>query len=268
LPLQDLYCNALDQELENQRAYVANYTLVLGHKFVEPLNARRLEHEKARKSIKTVWAREQKRLQEALSNLRKARDCYVARRLDLQRARHTLRTLLDAGNANLTHSSVFSNHGTSSVSAPMAVGNTNLGTMMLPAVGLPTTSSHASSSTLSTASLLTTNAFGVIGNPGYPAQSVSSSAALLDARSTGSTCPPALVSNSSDSSAEQLKIDRKRKSEEEAVQRALEAEAAYKYSVIEANERFVVRLFSLQTAIALEDAASLSIPKILTCLLF
>lgn len=314
LPLQDLYSNALDQELENQRAYVANYTLVLGHKFVEPLNSRRLEHEKARKSIKTIWARENKRLQDALSNLRKARDCYNVRRTELQRVRQTLRTLLEtanvgghsshphshhhshhhpahlstlaviphigstgssssstaAGSATVQHHSgstssnvvpsavstfgAFANHSNiSSASTLLSHNVTPNMTNMSPSASGHSTFGHSSASGAdasisgpTSSSALLAGACGAsnISNPSLLAgvnYMYSVASGHSDSRSTSmTTCSAgAVATTSGDSSAEQLKIERKRKSEEEAVQRALEAEAAYKYAVIEANERFV-----------------------------
>jgi hypothetical protein len=258
-----LYCNALDQELENQRAYVANYTLVLGHKFIEPLNTRRLEHEKARKSIKTIWAREQKRVHEALSNLRKARDCYVTRRLDLQRARHALRLLLDAGSTTNTMmnstAAIYPIHSTSSASSTSGLhsalnsnlisAHSNIGVSPMSHVASSNTSFPSSiGNNNNNNSIITTNVnnnnhnsgnYSFAGNAVYSAQLAISGAGISDVRSASTTCSIPINSSASDSSTEQLKIERKRRSEEEAVQKALEAETAYKYAVMEANERLV-----------------------------
>ncbi|XP_023599053.1 rho GTPase-activating protein 45 isoform X3 [Myotis lucifugus] len=53
----------------------------------QPLNLRRLEHEKRRKEIKESWHRAQRKLQEAESNLRKAKQGYVQRCEDHDKAR-------------------------------------------------------------------------------------------------------------------------------------------------------------------------------------
>ncbi|XP_032990545.1 rho GTPase-activating protein 45 isoform X2 [Rhinolophus ferrumequinum] len=53
----------------------------------QPLNLRRLEHEKRRKEIKELWHRAQRKLQEAESNLRKAKQGYGQRCEDHDKAR-------------------------------------------------------------------------------------------------------------------------------------------------------------------------------------
>ncbi|KAL8177784.1 UNVERIFIED_CONTAM: hypothetical protein K2H54_019247, partial [Gekko kuhli] len=52
-----------------------------------PLTARRLEHEKRRKEIKEQWHRAQRKLQEAESNLRKAKQMYMQRSEELEKAK-------------------------------------------------------------------------------------------------------------------------------------------------------------------------------------
>ncbi|XP_015790861.1 rho GTPase-activating protein 45 [Tetranychus urticae] len=87
LPLQSIYLQALDNDLDNSCATLANCSLLMGHKFIEPLAARRAEHEKMRKQIKSEWNRELKRTHEALSNLRKARMVYFQRKQEYERLR-------------------------------------------------------------------------------------------------------------------------------------------------------------------------------------
>ncbi|CAG2180214.1 unnamed protein product, partial [Oppiella nova] len=62
LPFQSIYCTAIDQDIENGNSSLATCALLLGHKFVEPMTARRVEHEKTRKQIKEMWTRELKRM--------------------------------------------------------------------------------------------------------------------------------------------------------------------------------------------------------------
>ncbi|XP_053202961.1 rho GTPase-activating protein 45-like isoform X2 [Panonychus citri] len=71
----------------------------LGHKFIEPLAARRTEHEKIRKQIKSEWNRELKRTHESLTNLRKARIIYFQRNQEYERLR-TLSNLSSELNTN------------------------------------------------------------------------------------------------------------------------------------------------------------------------
>ncbi|XP_077549411.1 rho GTPase-activating protein 45-like [Haemaphysalis longicornis] len=86
LPFQSIYCTAIDQDLDNANNCLSNCTLLHDHKFVEPLSARRNEHEKARKQLKDAWQRELKRMQELESNVRKARALYVQRHQEHDKA--------------------------------------------------------------------------------------------------------------------------------------------------------------------------------------
>lgn len=90
LPFQSIYCSALDQDMENANLCQATCSMLQGHKFVEPLTARRNEHEKVRKQIKDSWQREMKRMQDTVSNLRKARSLYYQRQLEYEKARDAL----------------------------------------------------------------------------------------------------------------------------------------------------------------------------------
>ncbi|XP_076307112.1 rho GTPase-activating protein 45-like isoform X3 [Tachypleus tridentatus] len=87
LPFQSIYCTALDQDIENASSIYDNCELLRNHKFIEPLSARRYEYEKARKQIKEKWHRELKKMEEAVTNLRKARALYVQRQQDYEKAK-------------------------------------------------------------------------------------------------------------------------------------------------------------------------------------
>ncbi|XP_076339745.1 rho GTPase-activating protein 45-like isoform X3 [Tachypleus tridentatus] len=87
LPFQSIYCTALDQDLEYASSLYDNYEMLHTHKFIEPLSARRVEYEKARKQIKDRWHRELKKMEETVSNLRKARALYVQRQQDYEKAK-------------------------------------------------------------------------------------------------------------------------------------------------------------------------------------
>ncbi|CAG2118643.1 unnamed protein product, partial [Medioppia subpectinata] len=92
LPFQSIYSTAVEQDIENGNSCLATCSLLLGHKFVEPMTARRADHEKTRKQIKEMWTRELKRMHEAVNNLRKSRALYVTRQQELEKARTGLRT--------------------------------------------------------------------------------------------------------------------------------------------------------------------------------
>ena len=73
--------------MENSTSAQTTTALLAGHKFLEPLSARRNEHERCRKQIKETWHRELKRMQESVSNLRKAKALYVQRQQEWERAK-------------------------------------------------------------------------------------------------------------------------------------------------------------------------------------
>lgn len=73
--------------MENSTSAQTTTALLAGHKFLEPLSARRNEHERSRKQIKETWHRELKRMQESVSNLRKAKALYVQRQQEWERAK-------------------------------------------------------------------------------------------------------------------------------------------------------------------------------------
>jgi len=87
LPFQSVYITAMDREIDNSNSAQSTCSMLTGHKFIEPLSARRNEHERCRKQIKETWHRELKRMQEAVSNLRKAKALYVQRQQDWERAK-------------------------------------------------------------------------------------------------------------------------------------------------------------------------------------
>lgn len=87
MPLLSIYSLALEQDLEFGTNLVQAVSTLQTQTFVQPLNQRRLEHEKRRKEIKETWHRAQRKLQEAESNLRKAKQSYVQRCEDHDKAR-------------------------------------------------------------------------------------------------------------------------------------------------------------------------------------
>ncbi|XP_078657671.1 rho GTPase-activating protein 45-like isoform X4 [Branchiostoma floridae x Branchiostoma belcheri] len=89
LPFQSIYCTALDQDIEHYNTCQATCTLLQGHKFVEPLTMRRNDHERRRKELKDLWQHERKRLHDSLSNLRKARQQYVMRQQEYEKAKES-----------------------------------------------------------------------------------------------------------------------------------------------------------------------------------
>uniref|UniRef100_G1Q6T1 Rho GTPase-activating protein 45 n=2 Tax=Myotis lucifugus TaxID=59463 RepID=G1Q6T1_MYOLU len=87
MPLLSIYSLALEQDLEFGHGLAQAVITLQTQTFMQPLNLRRLEHEKRRKEIKESWHRAQRKLQEAESNLRKAKQGYVQRCEDHDKAR-------------------------------------------------------------------------------------------------------------------------------------------------------------------------------------
>lgn len=91
LPFQSIYCTALDNDLELCASMQTSCGLLQGYKFLEPLQSRRAEHEKVRKSLKDSWHKELKRMHDEVDKLRKARSSYIARHQDWERCRDAAR---------------------------------------------------------------------------------------------------------------------------------------------------------------------------------
>ncbi|KAL2089614.1 hypothetical protein ACEWY4_014302 [Coilia grayii] len=79
MPLYSVYSQALEQDLE-QSAGVQQASVTLQNKtFIQPLLQRKLEHEKKRKELKESWNRARRKLMECETNLRKAKQAYMSR---------------------------------------------------------------------------------------------------------------------------------------------------------------------------------------------
>ena len=91
LPFQSIYCTALDNDLELCASMQTSSGLLQGYKFLEPLQSRRSEHEKVRKSLKESWHKELKRMHDEVDKLRKARTVYIQRHQEWERCRDAAR---------------------------------------------------------------------------------------------------------------------------------------------------------------------------------
>ncbi|GIY92572.1 rho GTPase-activating protein 45, partial [Caerostris extrusa] len=89
LPFQSIYYMALDQDFDNGQTSLKTCAVLQGHKFIEPLTARRNEHERYRKQIKETWHRELKRTHESIANLRKAKVLYFQRQQEYEKAKES-----------------------------------------------------------------------------------------------------------------------------------------------------------------------------------
>ncbi|KFR01464.1 Minor histocompatibility protein HA-1, partial [Nipponia nippon] len=88
MPFLSIYLLALEQDMEHGTSVLQAATTLQHQTFLQPLTVRRLEHEKRRKEIKEQWHRAQRKLQEAEVNLRKAKQIYMQRSEEHDKAKY------------------------------------------------------------------------------------------------------------------------------------------------------------------------------------
>ncbi|CAN9500581.1 unnamed protein product [Ophioblennius macclurei] len=87
MPLFSIYSLALEQDQEQSVGQQQASTTLHNQTFIQPLMQRRQEHEKRRKEIKEHWVRAKRKLMECESNLRKAKQAYMVRFEDYEKAK-------------------------------------------------------------------------------------------------------------------------------------------------------------------------------------
>ncbi|XP_039190677.1 rho GTPase-activating protein 45 isoform X3 [Crotalus tigris] len=90
MPFLSIYSLSLEQDMEYSLSSLQAATTLRTETYMQPLSLRRLEHEKRRKEIKEQWHRAQRKLQEAENNLRKAKQMYMQRSEECEKARHVM----------------------------------------------------------------------------------------------------------------------------------------------------------------------------------
>ncbi|NWH57948.1 HMHA1 protein, partial [Geococcyx californianus] len=88
MPFLSIYLLALEQDMEHGTSVLQAANTLQHQTFLQPLSVRRLEHEKRRKEIKEQWHRAQRKLQEAEVNLRKAKQIYMQRSEEHDKAKY------------------------------------------------------------------------------------------------------------------------------------------------------------------------------------
>uniref|UniRef100_A0A8C6T852 Rho GTPase activating protein 45b n=1 Tax=Neogobius melanostomus TaxID=47308 RepID=A0A8C6T852_9GOBI len=87
MPLFSIYSLALEQDQEQSMGLQQASTTLHSQTFIQPLTQRKQEHEKRRKEIKELWIRAKRKLMECEVNLRKAKQSYMARCEDYDKAK-------------------------------------------------------------------------------------------------------------------------------------------------------------------------------------
>ncbi|XP_047424254.1 rho GTPase-activating protein 29 isoform X2 [Mugil cephalus] len=87
MPFREIYMMAFKNDIEYSQLVLHTAAVLQSNKFVQPLLARKNELDKLRKEVKEQWQREQKKMHEADSALRKARLLQAQRQEEYEKAK-------------------------------------------------------------------------------------------------------------------------------------------------------------------------------------
>ncbi|XP_042317978.1 rho GTPase-activating protein 29 isoform X2 [Sceloporus undulatus] len=87
MPFQSIFINAFQNDIENSQLWQQTAAALQTNKFVQPLLGRKSELDKQRKEIKELWQREQKKMQELETTVRKAKLLYIQRQDEYEKAK-------------------------------------------------------------------------------------------------------------------------------------------------------------------------------------
>uniref|UniRef100_A0AAR2IQS3 Rho GTPase-activating protein 29 n=1 Tax=Pygocentrus nattereri TaxID=42514 RepID=A0AAR2IQS3_PYGNA len=87
MPFRDIYITAFKNDIEHSKVLQHTAAALQANKFMQPLLARKNELDKLRKEVKEQWQREQKKMHEAESALKKAHVLKAQRQEEYERAR-------------------------------------------------------------------------------------------------------------------------------------------------------------------------------------
>ncbi|XP_040179901.1 rho GTPase-activating protein 45 isoform X2 [Rana temporaria] len=88
MPFQSIYSVALEQDQEHAHGVLHTSLTLQQQTYLQPVSMRRLEHEKRRKELKEQWQRAERKLMEAEVNLRKAKQIYMQRSEEHEKAQY------------------------------------------------------------------------------------------------------------------------------------------------------------------------------------
>ncbi|XP_030612112.1 rho GTPase-activating protein 29 isoform X2 [Archocentrus centrarchus] len=87
MPFRDIYMTAFKNDIEYSQLILQTAAVLQSNKFMQPLLARKNELDKLRKEVKEQWQREQKKMHEADTALRKARLLQTQRQDEYEKAK-------------------------------------------------------------------------------------------------------------------------------------------------------------------------------------
>ncbi|KAG7488061.1 hypothetical protein MATL_G00029280 [Megalops atlanticus] len=102
MPFFSIYSLALEQDLEQSLGVQQASGTLHSQTFLQPLMQRKQEHEKKRKEIKEQWQRAKRKLLEAEADLRKAKQAYMSRCEEYDKAKTVASRAEEEGGSSIT----------------------------------------------------------------------------------------------------------------------------------------------------------------------
>uniref|UniRef100_UPI00398F16BF GEM-interacting protein isoform X2 n=1 Tax=Pristiophorus japonicus TaxID=55135 RepID=UPI00398F16BF len=87
MPFQYVYTMALQHDIHHGQETIKTRILLQHNKYIQPLMSRKNELEKRRRDFKEQWQREQRKMHDALTALRKSKQMYLQRCEDFEKAK-------------------------------------------------------------------------------------------------------------------------------------------------------------------------------------